>query len=186
VAIQILGLRDYVDKKGIKRKTTRFFNKKWMLGKIEDVFREDSVKALLKSVDKEEQYNLYFTVASCTKERVLDTQKVLPFDVDWITLTNGSLEERTEKATKTRDILAGLLKVQPEGIGLIWSGHGVQLFVFLEEAFASTQTFTQYRSSYVKLCKKFEALLRQHGIEHREVDTTAFSSARLMRLPFTT
>lgn len=185
MAIQILGLRDYVDKKGIKRKTTRFFNKKWMLGKIEDVFREDSVKALLKSVDKEEQYNLYFTVASCTKERVLDTQKVLPFDVDWVTLTNGSLEERTEKATKTRDILAGLLKVQPEGIGLIWSGHGVQLFVFLEEAFASTQTFTQYRSSYVKLCKKFEALLRQHGIEHREVDTTAFSSARLMRLPFT-
>ena len=77
--IQVLGLRDYISKKGKKEKTTRFFGKKWQFSCVEDVFSREKVQKLLEQIPDNEAWNLYFTVADCIKERVLDSQIVIPF-----------------------------------------------------------------------------------------------------------
>lgn len=186
--IQILGLRDYVSKHGKKGKATRFFNKGWHVANIEDVFRPTKIQKILESIPKQEQWNLYFTVADCIKERELESQIAIPFDVDWVEYSETSSKE--DITLRIRKILAEIigLKVSSlceENIACLWSGHGVQLFVFLEESFIDKKVFDEYAVSYKRLCKLFASKLKEHGIVFRDVDTTVFSHARLMRLPYT-
>lgn len=184
--IQILGLREIVKKDGKKGIVTRFFNKGWQFAKVEEVFSEKNVLDLLKNVPEAEKYNLYFTVADCMKEREMSFQEVIPFDVDKIELKDGSLEEKRNIILKAREILASLIPgALPQNIASLWSGHGAQLFVLIEEQLLDKSVFNVYGTSYKKFCREYSRKLADAGIVHKEVDTTAFSSARLMRLPCT-
>lgn len=186
--IQILGLRDYVSKQGKKGKAARFFNKNWHLSKIEDVFSQVKVKKLLETIPESDHWNLYFTVADCIKERELESQIAIPFDVDWVEYSETSTKELV--ALQTRKILAEIIslkvpEIREENIACLWSGHGVQLFVLLEESFIDKKVFDEYSVSYKRLCKLFSSKLKENGVVFRDVDTTVFSHARLMRLPYT-
>ena len=187
--IQILGLRDNISKQGKKEKSTRFFGKGWSLPKIEDVFSPDKIKKVLAKIPESERWNLYFTVAECVKEREIDKQLAIPFDVDWVECSPDLTQEQV--TLHIRKVLASTLPESPPGaspsnIAALWSGHGVQLFVLLEEPLTSKKEFSEYSASYKKLCKIFEKNLRDSGVKFRDVDTTVFSHARLMRLPYTT
>lgn len=185
--IQVLGLRDFFNKKtGKKQKTTRFYNKGWVFPKIEDIFVKENILQLLTKVPANDQYNLYFTVADCLAEREMTFQEAIPFDVDWITLKEDSVEEKIAVTLKSRAILSKLIPgTEPANIASLWSGHGAQFFVLLEEQLLDKSVYINYHKDYKNLCQEFSKNLTSEGIEHKQVDTTVFSAARLMRLPET-
>lgn len=185
--IQVLGLRDFFNKKtGKKQKTTRFYNKGWGFPKIEDVFVEGNILQLLKNVPEDDQWNLYFTVADCLAEREMTFQEAIPFDVDWVELVSDTVEEKCAVTLKARSILAELIPgAAPQNVAALWSGHGIQLFVLIEDQILSKSDFLVYQNDYKRLCVEFSRKLKEAGVIHRDVDTTVFSAARIMRLPFT-
>lgn len=200
--IQVLALRDYVTKDGKPSKRTQYYNKKWEFPHLADVFNEKKRLALLSKIPPAEHYNLYFTVAECLLERELHTQEAIPFDIDWVATVDAPAPDAPESShddyklsivDKCRSILLSLLPVsqdvsrtyQPHNIAGLWSGHGVQLFLFLDENICQASFFVEFGESYKILCKAFSEKLTANGVIHKSVDTTVFSKARLMRLPGT-
>lgn len=182
--IQILGLRDRIDSRtGKARKTTVFFNQGYRLPSVDDVFGP-ALSDELKKIPSAEHYNLYFTVAQCfeDKERELQEQWVIPFDIDEIKFENE--EAVVPMARRVAGEAAHVLGVPLEDLGVIFSGHGVQLFLKLTYAIRSKDYFDETREHYGAICDKITKHLAKAGLTGK-ADPTVWSHARLMRLPDT-
>jgi len=176
-AIQILGLRDYTDKKGLKKKATRFFNKNW---------RAENVPELIKNIDKyvaqipeEERYNLYFTSAECIeadKPRLLEKQHIITYDIDHIDV------ERYESYIEP--ILDELVLNYEETL-IIMTGHGLHFHVNMKNPITNDDFFQENRKYYNEICRLINVRLQSEGLPG-EADPAMFSPARLARLPNTT
>jgi len=183
--IQVLGLRDRADANTKKiKKAHAFFNKGWRFETIQDVFNAEKRAALLAQIPEKERYNLYFTVADCFEEqaRKLKEQWVVPFDIDDIQITSEATA--FADATAVFQEACRSLGVDPELTGGIFSGHGVQLFVGIDRAIRSEEFFDQGREYYGAISKKLQSDLNACGVIGK-VDTSVWSTARLMRLPDT-
>lgn len=181
--IQVLALRDYA-KNGVTKKAERFFAKNWRFEKVEDVFNQQKLNHLLESVPEDERYNLYFTVADCFEEtgRKLSEQHVVPFDIDELVFTDESTVHA--EATAVARTACEALEVPFEGTGVIFSGHGVQLFVPISKSIKSEDYFDEARMQYAMLCKRIQNKLSEKGLAGKP-DPSVFSRGRLMRLPNT-
>lgn len=180
--IQVLGLRDYPFK-GVMRKREVFFNKGWRLEKVQDVFNPEKLDAVLAQIDEEERYNLYFTVADCYEEagRKLKEQWAIPFDIDGLHLEEGKELEMAERAARAS---AKALGVTYEDMAVVFTGNGVQFFIFTVVPIVDEEYFEKSRDAYGILAKKIQLQLAEQGIQG-EVDTSVWSKARIMRLPST-
>ena len=181
--IQILGLRDFVDRNGKRKKTTRFFQRNWRFERVEDVFDEGKLNALIQTIPEAERYNLYFTVADCfeEQERKLHEQWAIPFDIDGVTLRDGYLRD---DAIAVARVACEAIGVPFEECGAIFSGHGIQLFVGITYAIRSEDYFDEVREHYGAVCERINGALRGADLEGK-ADGTVWSAARLMRLPNT-
>ena len=66
--IQILGLREYINKKtGKPAKAERFFEKLWRVKSVAELFR--NIEKYVAPIPEEERWNIYFTVAHCFEEK---------------------------------------------------------------------------------------------------------------------
>lgn len=176
MAIQILGLREYFSHKHNKvMKKDAFFEKGW---------RAPSVAALLKDpmlylaqVPEAERVNLYYTVADCFEEpgRILESQKVIPFDIDDIEA--GSEEDVARAAVEA-------LGVDWNKTGVVFSGNGVQLLIEIEEAFTAVDVFEKERELYRACCVKINLALESRNLRGK-ADPVVWSPARIMRMPCT-
>jgi P4 family phage/plasmid primase-like protien len=164
--LQILGLRDGGH---------AFFEKG---------IRAPDVKSLLASPGRyldaltdEERVNIYFTVHDCKGDSPRDFtwQEVLPFDVD---------DVPKDKAEAVARVFCESIGVDYYKTGVLYSGHGVQLFVQLDNKIKSTKYFTEFRELYKLVCQEAQAAIVTAGLSGK-VDTSVFSAKRLMRMPET-
>ena len=173
--IQILGLREYEDQHGKRRKKESFFGHGW---------RAPSVKELLGNLDEylslimpNERENIYYTAADCLEEsgRKLKEQHIIPFDIDDID---------TCDVDEYVDIILNALGLAYDTTGIVMSGHGLQLIVGITEPITNTDYFKLRRKEYREMCTKIDAALHQASLPGH-ADPSVWSPARLLRLPGT-
>lgn len=178
--LQLIGLRPFVDKRGRARKKPAFETRNLGFASIEDVFQEDKVREQLGKLHEHEHYDLYFTVADChdpenNKYRVFKEQWCIHFDID------GIIREEAEKVAR---LACEAIAVEYEKTGVIFSGNGVQLFVRTHYPIVTPTFFDEARSSYNVLLNRIAEKLRANDTKGN-VDPSVWSTARLMRLPWT-
>jgi P4 family phage/plasmid primase-like protien len=180
--IQVLGLRDYVYKEQPRKRET-FFNNGWRFQRVEEVFEQSKLDALIAQVPERERFNLYFTVADCYEEagRKLKEQWAIPFDIDGLELTEGSEHEQAALAARTAGEAIG---VPYEEMGVVFTGNGVQFFILLDQPIIDDGFFERTRDHYGVLAARIQNLLNERAIKGK-VDTSVWSRGRLMRLALT-
>ncbi len=180
--ILILGLRDW-NRDGRVQKRDMFFEKGWRVNKVQDIFNPIENEKLLSKIPNDEQYNLYFTVADCFEEqgRKLREQWAIPFDIDGLDLPEGKELEAADKAARAACIALG---IRYEDTAIVFTGNGVQLFIFTQSPITEEDYFERTRLNYAVLCKRIQSTLDKQGIAGK-VDASVWSKARLMRLPNT-
>lgn len=180
--IQIIGLREYFDKKtGKYKKADRFFEKGWRLNSIQEVFGPEA-QALIGTIPEEERYNLYYTAAHCFEDgkRNMREMRIIPFDIDSIEYT----EDYKGTCMRIATCVSIATGVPVEKLGVLFSGNGVQVIVSISNAILDTSYFDQYRKHYGVICAKIEAELRKANIKG-DIDPTVFDDSRILRLPHT-
>lgn len=184
--IQILGLRPYTDSKTGKEKLSeKFFERGWRAESIEHLFA--SYPEILKKIPQDEQWNLFFTVADCHEEtgRKLKLQHHIAIDVDKMFVKqndDGSIDETcfepvikcVEKVTKV-----------PRGkMGILFSGHGLWFYIRVASPISDDEYFKQTRLYYKALADTLNIEFKKNYLTC-ETDPTAWSGARLSRMPGT-
>lgn len=180
MAIQILGLRD--NPKNPQRKRTVFFSRNWRANTVNEIFSD--IDRIVAQIPEDERWNMYFTVADCFEEdgRKLKEQHVIPFDIDKLSGTTDA--EILHQAGLAARACCEVLGVKFAQTGVIFSGNGVQLFVQVPAPILSEDYFETMRPHYKVLCDRIQSRLVENNIEG-QVDTSVFSTGRLMRLPNT-
>lgn len=180
MAIQILGIREYKDKKSGKlRKAHKFFDQKWRAPSIEHILKYPD--EVLEQVPEKEQYNLYFTAADCHEDapRNMAYQNIIPIDIDKI------VSDPTDKdIEKYVAIICDCLNVDSKKVGIVFSGNGIQFYIGLKEPIKHASYFDKYRHLYKAMCGHINHTLYSYGISG-EADTQVWSPARLLRMPNT-
>ena len=176
MAVQILGLRTYVDKKGREKKVERFFDQNWRSDTVPNLFK--NLRSIVDEIPEDERWNLYYTAASCkeTKGRILESQNIIPIDIDDIDITK--LEDYV-------NIICSELNIDKEKTGIVFTGNGLQIIIGIQDTIKDSGFFDRERHLYKAICGKINQSLYMHGLEGK-ADTSVFSAGRLLRLPETT
>jgi P4 family phage/plasmid primase-like protien len=173
--IQILGLRTFVNEKGVEKLYDAYHDKGWRAPDIYDLFL--NAERYVEMIPKELRWNLYYTVANCTDEKRVfgERQDVIPIDIDGI--DKGS-EDRVVQ------VVCAELGLNVEDLGIVYSGNGVHILIGLASPITSATYINQNKVYYKALCGRVNQALFNAGMPGK-ADTTAFSVARILRLPFT-
>lgn len=176
MSIQIIGLRDYFDKKENKiKKKESFFDKNWRAPSVKELF--SNLDTYLSVIPEEEKYNLYYTASVCLEKRgrVLEIQHVIPFDIDGIDV------DKTEEYVT---VVLATLGLDRDKTGIVFSGNGLQFLVGISIPIESEEYFDDHRHHYRAICGNINFRMFQEGLIG-SADTSVFSAARLLRLPGT-
>lgn len=137
----------------------------------------------------EDRVNLYYTVADCHEgktevdgkmvERQMRFQEYLPIDID----DCEGVDPR-----KVAAVACKVLNVEFDHALSIFSGHGVQILIQLQDRITDKSYFDSQRVGYGIMCDEINRALKANallGPEARGADRSIWSNARLMRLPGT-
>lgn len=169
--IQILGLRVL---KNSDSKYDAFFDRNWRAPSVPDLFKD--LSKMLALIPKEEQWNLFYTLANCTEaKRVFKSQGVLAFDIDGI-----DFERREEYIPVVLDVL-GLHRYDT---GIVMSGNGLHFLVGLSKAITKVEFFKEYKLQYKIVCNKINDAMANAKLPGA-CDQVIFEPRRILRLPGT-
>ncbi len=183
--IQIIGLRDSVDKSGKLKKRHAFFEQGWGVPTIEDIF--NSTEKYLSKIPEADRENLYFTVADCfdgTEARKIKEQWAIPFDIDALGLGDMPPEKISGHCMTVLSVACEALKVDVSKVAATFSGNGLQFFVRIPRPIMDAEYFDTMREHYKVACHYIQRKLEAHKIAGK-VDSSVFDATRLMRLPNT-
>ena len=177
MSIQILGYREYYDKKTqqIKLKTA-FLNEKWRAKSVAQLFK--NIDNYINNIPQEERYNIHYTVASCIDGpgRKLEYQTVIPFDLDGIDLNFKD---------KYIEIVLNALELDRDKTGITCSGNGLHFLVETKTRITYEEYFDEHKIYYKGLCAIVSQQLYDAGL-CGIVDPVVFSKGKTLRLPCTT
>lgn len=174
---QILGLREYVDKKdGRTKKATKFFQNKWRAKNLNDLLQKS--EEFLSQIPEEERWNIFCTFASCLEEdgRKLKEQWVVPFDIDDIDYNR--LEEYCLIICKT-------LGINFAETGFVATGNGLHVLIGINLPILDKEYFENNKLYYNEICKNLEYAMRKAELPFKEVDRMVFNETFSTRLPGT-
>lgn len=175
--VQILGLRDVQDTNGNVKKSDRKFHRyKWGDIDVPTLFR--NIDKHIEKIPEDERWNMYFTVSQCKDAKAprwFSRQSIIPIDIDDIDV---------DKAAEYGPKIFGTLGLEYKKIGALFSGNGVQFFIQVPIEWDRNEHFDQYRIFYKAFCGRIAQIMYDNGLIGN-VDTSVWSSARLMRLPNT-
>ena len=176
MAIQIIGYREYFNEREKRVKLAeKFYDRGWRAESVRDILADPD--KYLTQIPAEEQYNLHYTVAHCfeQKGRVLQSQEVIPFDIDHIDV---------DRITQYIEPVALALNISQASMGVVSSGHGVHFLVGITEPIEDEEHFDTYRPHYALLCANINRHLLRRGLPG-EADRNVWSTARTLRFPGT-
>ncbi len=176
MAIQILGLREYYNKKTQQHELKEtFFTKRW---------RADSVQSLLHNIDsivdqipEQERYNLFYTVASCVEQRGrhLERQNIIPFDLDGID---------TNRLPDYQEVVSEVLQIDQNHMAIIFTGNGLHFLVGTTKEIEYEDYFDETKIHYKAICDEINGKLLERNLEGKS-DPVVWSKGRILRLPNT-
>lgn len=181
--IQILGIRKFTDPKTQKERAFEWgFERGWRAPDVWAVLNDP--EKVLAQVPENERYNLYFTVGSCHEEkgRKLESQHHIPIDIDGIAIAGDNPTE--EELSRVIDPVCRILGSDRYSVGIVFSGNGLWFFVGINPPITDPDYFEHTRSWYKGLCGRINLALKKEGVQG-EADPTAWSAARLARMPGT-
>jgi len=172
MAVQILGLRTFTDRRGKERKAERFFEKGWRAPSVAELFL--NLDEIIKDIPENELWNLYYTASHCKEEkgRIFVEQEILPIDIDGI-----DVERLDEYVT----LVCQELELKKEETGIVFSGNGLQFIIGLTQTITDVDYFDRERHLYKAICGKLNQAMYACGLQG-DADTSVFSGARLLRL----
>ena len=172
MAVQILGLRPYTDRRGKERKAEKFFERGWRANSVAELFL--NLDEIIKTIPSDEHWNLYYTASICKEEkgRIFVEQDILPIDIDGIDV--GRVDEYVALVCKE-------LEIKKEETGIVFSGNGLQLIIGLAQAITDVGFFDSERHLYKAMCGKLNQAMYASGLSG-DADVSVFSGARLLRL----
>lgn len=179
--LQILGLREFypVDKETGERSITpklydAFLERGYRAPNIFDLFA--NMEKYVAQIPEEERWNMFYTVANCTSEkRQFESQDIIPIDIDGI--------EAGSEAVVV-DVVCTELGLDPAKVGIVYSGNGVHILVGLNKPIIEASFLRTQKAYYKALAGRVNTALFHAGVKG-SADTTVFSEARILRLPFT-
>jgi len=176
--IQIIALREFTATDGKVKKKHQVVSPKWLAPTVADLFK--NAATYVAAIPEAERFNIYYTAANCEVGegvglRKLQSQKVIPFDIDNIN------KDKTPEIVKT---VLETLGVDKDKTGVVMTGNGIQLLVEIPTAFTTAKYFEENRVFYKSVCDKINASLRANNLEGT-ADPSVFSPARILRLPLT-
>jgi putative DNA primase/helicase len=117
------------------------------------------------------------TVHDCEGKEARDFtyQEVIPFDIDHIDVS---------KIEQTAHVVCEAIGIDFAKTGIVFSGHGLQLFVQNDERITDGKFFVENRALYKFILQRIAAKLAEKGLAGTP-DPAVFSMRRLMRMPGT-
>jgi putative DNA primase/helicase len=174
--IQILGLREFVDKEtGEVKLYDSHFQNGWRAESVSELF--GNLDTYLEKIPADQRWNMFYTLSSVEekKGRVFVEQDILPIDIDGI--KHGEEQAIVDCVLQELDLPA-------DKVGVVFSGNGVHILIQLQSSFTSVDYFKTNKVYYKALCGRINLALFNSGLAGSS-DTTAFSRARIFRLPGT-
>lgn len=175
--IQILGLREFIDKTtGEVRLYDSHFKNNWRVASVKELFA--NIDQHIQQIPETLRWNLFYTVSTCeeAKGRKFVQQDVLPIDID------GMDTENLEAYIK---VVLDVLSLERDKVGIVASGNGLHFLIGLREPITDVSYFKTNRVYYRALCGRINQALYEAGLRGG-ADPSVFSAARLLRLPLTT
>jgi len=155
---------------------------------INYLFSEEAYAKLTKQIDERDGYNLFYTMCDIesremtTKDgkkyinkRAFIKQSVIPFDIDHI------LQEQREDYLP---VVSTALGIPLTDMIVVYSGNGIQFIVKSAEEWSDANYFLTHKKSYLATCTRIANALQASALIG-DVDTSVWSTGRLMRLPGT-
>lgn len=144
---------------------------------IEELFK--SPGKFLENLSPADQENIFYTISRRKREdrgpQSFAIQEHIAFDIDDIDVTR---EEETARA------VCALLEVDYSKVGVLASGHGLQILIRLKTPIESLDFFSKFKKSYDVIGLKVNFGLKKLGLPG-EFDSVVFDQARTMRVPDT-
>jgi putative DNA primase/helicase len=172
---RFVGLRPYKTAAGINKLKEKLFPQI----AIEDLTQFfDNPDSYVSLVPKEEQWNLYFTASSVTGDgakRKFEWQDVIPIDVDNID---------PHRIDETINAVIPALGLEFNKTAILFSGHGLQMFVKVRDPWDKEGYFNTHRAAYKVWVDRAQKALEAAGLPG-EMDSSVWSPGRLMRTPGT-
>lgn len=175
--IQIIALRPFIDNTGKEKK------KHELLGftpSVRELFK--TIDTVVSKIPEEQRWNVYYTALTCLDPakhngalRRFKEQSVIPFDLDGID---------TEKLEAYIKIFCEVIGADPQKIGTVFSGNGLQFVIELDKPFTDVNYFEQKRLQYKTICDKINTALEKESLPGG-ADASVWSPARILRLPNT-
>lgn len=172
--IQIIAYRDYFDN----------HNQKWATAHklmLETEYTSvclmlQNLHKVLKDIDKDEHYNLHYTIANCYQApRQFKSQTLVPIDIDDIEET--SLDAHIAVISET-------LNIPSDEFIQVSSGHGLHLLFEVDKEITSSEELSDYKKSYKNLCDQIQAALKGASLSGK-LDPAVFRVSGTLRLPNT-
>lgn len=176
MTIQILGLREYFN---TKRQQTQvketFFAKKWRAPDVRELLT--NIDTYVGRIPEAERYNLFYTVGSCSEERGrhLETQNIIPFDLDGIDTT---------KLADYQAIVSSVIGVPESDMAIIFTGNGLHFLVGTTKTVDYEDYFDETKVYYKAICDVINSRILEEGLIGN-ADPVVWCKGRILRLPNT-
>ncbi len=163
-----------------------FLGEGWRFPTIESLFTKATRDQLIQQIPEAERYNIYFTAAQCWEGsgRKLASQDVIPFDVDKLELTGKTDEECHQIAEAAARTVCDVLQVRYEDAGVMFSGHGVWVFLWVDKPFTDPDHYNRTRVYYKDICARINQAFKDKGITGK-CDDVVWKETQLCRMPDT-
>lgn len=169
--IQILGYREFFNK------TKNIWDVKHQLFPVSALSVPDlfaNHQKYLEQIDKDERYNLHYTVADCYEApRLFKSQSTIPFDLDDIDVT---------QLDSYIDIVEQITGVSHDEMGITFSGHGLHFLLETEHIISSEEELKSLQPMYKIVCSQIDAKIKEAGLEGK-TDKGVFRPAGTLRFP---
>lgn len=172
--IQILGLRTF-EVYGKTETAVTMQERKWRAESVPYLLA--NYETIIEQIPPEERYNLFWTLAHVEegKGRKFISQEIMPFDIDGIDV------ERKEEYI---DAVLPVLGITREECAVLFTGHGLHIYIQMDEPFDDSGTFKELRYLYKGLIKRMNKALQDNYLIG-DCDSDMWSAGRMGRMPLT-
>ena len=160
---QILGLKN------------EFFDRNITPPNIQEIL--GNTDHYLQSIKEEDRVNLFYTAHHCVglKPRDFAGQDLIPFDID---------DVEAEHSEQVADAVCKVIGADPQKVGVVRTGNGIQLVVQIESPITNPGYFATMMPAYKILCLDIDKEIKAKKLSGH-ADFKIWTKTRFLRLPGT-
>ena len=173
---QILGLRTFINAEGANTTYDAFYERNWRAESLPALFA--NIDSIINKIPSDEQWNLFYTLATCSDKRKFVEQSVLAWDID------GLDGLTTDEKKAYIPIVCQALGLPDDKVFVVNSGNGLHFIINLKDKITDDKYFAAHREGYKKTCVAIDQALADKKLVG-SADPAIFEPRRILRLPNT-